>query len=319
VVREVAALRPALVVSETFAVIGRVVASSLGLPAVNVCAGHNLHPARALSLLAGHPGAYVSAECRRAVESLRDDHGLEDASPLCYATGLSRELNVYCEPPAYLDEEDRRAFEPVAFYGSLPADRGLGEPPAGRDDGPGLNVYVCFGTVAWRYWTPEALDVLSAISSALGRMPDTRAVISLGGTEVPGATIAELSRPNVRVERWVDQWSELAAADVCITHNGLNSTHEAVFHRVPMLSYPFFGDQPGLARRCQELGVALALAEAPLAVVGEEDVVDALARFRAQRERLGENIAQARRWELETVAQRANVIRRMVDLAGVTA
>jgi hypothetical protein len=259
------------------------------------------------------------------VETLREDHGLEDASPLCYLTGLSSDLNVYCEPPAYLSEEDRRAFEPVAFYGSLPADRGPGG-TAGENGaspfGPGgadLKVYVSFGTVAWRYWTPEALDALSAITAALGRMADVRAVISLGGAPVGPETLAELRRPNVRVETWVDQWSVLAAADVCITHNGLNSTHEAIFHRVAMISYPFFGDQPELARRCQDLGLAIPLAETPRAAITESVVASALARFRAERDSLRARAEEARRWELDTIAQRAAVIRRMVDLAGVTA
>ena len=40
-------------------------------------------------------------------------------------------------------------------------------------------------------------------------------------------------------------------ADLFVTHHGLNSTHEAIFNRVPMLSYPFFWDQPGLAAECR--------------------------------------------------------------------
>ena len=45
----------------------------------------------------------------------------------------------------------------------------------------------------------------------------------------------------------------LAAADVFVTHHGLNSTHESIAERVPMLSYPFQWDQPGMAERCQAL------------------------------------------------------------------
>ena len=44
VLREVAALRPALVVHDTFAVIGVVVANQLKLPRVAVCSGHNAAP-----------------------------------------------------------------------------------------------------------------------------------------------------------------------------------------------------------------------------------------------------------------------------------
>jgi hypothetical protein len=86
-----------------------------------------------------------------------------------------------------------------------------------------------------------------------------------------------------------------------------------------MISYPFFGDQPGLARRCRELGLALALTDAPLAPVSEDAVRHALARFRAAHEPLAARIEEARRWELETIAQRESVIRRILDLAAVPA
>ena len=44
IITDAAALTPALVVNNTFAVIGRVVASALGIPFVNVCAGHDRRP-----------------------------------------------------------------------------------------------------------------------------------------------------------------------------------------------------------------------------------------------------------------------------------
>ena len=48
---------------------------------------------------------------------------------------------------------------------------------------------------------------------------------------------------------------------VFVTHHGLNSTHEAIYHRTPMLSYPFFGDQPYLANRCRDLGLSVPLVD----------------------------------------------------------
>jgi len=66
-------------------------------------------------------------------------------------------------------------------------------------------------------------------------------------------------KPNVRVVEYADQWEALRESDVFITHHGLNSTHEAVFNRVPMISYPFFGDQPALAAKCRRFGSAVPL------------------------------------------------------------
>src|SRR5690606_32811107 len=68
-------------------------------------------------------------------------------------------------------------------------------------------------------------------------------------------------RAGAEVEPFADQGARLATADLFVTHNGLRSTHEAVHARVPMLSVPFFWDQPDLARRSAELGLAVPLTE----------------------------------------------------------
>ena len=100
--------------------IGHVVGRLLGIPYVNVCAGHNMDPARFVPVLREDPRARDLAELPACVEVLRERHGVDDASPFSYVSGLSPFLNVYCEPPQYLTETERQVFEPVAFFGSLP-------------------------------------------------------------------------------------------------------------------------------------------------------------------------------------------------------
>jgi len=315
--RDLEALGTSLVVYDTFAVVGFVVARVTGLPYVNVCAGHDVEPSRFVEVLRTDPRVKVAPECHRAVETLRTRHGITDASPFSYVTALSPHLNVYCEPPQFLDEGERHPFEPIAFYGSLPSLAEPFDPVDGAEDlrdpfgGAKLKVYVSFGTIVWRYYAAEALRALAAISEALGARPDTRTVISLGGAEVDAGSLA---KPNVTVARYVDQRRILAEADVYLTHQGLNSTHEAIFHRVPMLSYPFFWDQPGLARRCQGFGLALPLAAAPRAPIGREDVEKALATLLARREPMKRALAEARGWEVSVMGGRSAVLRRIADL-----
>ena len=190
VASELEAMGTSLVVYDTFAVIGRVAGHLLDVPYVNVCAGHNVTPARVPSLIPTFPEAAISPRCERAVELLRERYGMPDASPFSFASALSPHLNVYCEPAAYLADAEREAFEPVAFWGCLPSieqierKRRGGGPSYFGDDEAALKVYVSLGAIVWGYWVAEALDVLASLSDSLAETPGVRAVISLGGAEV---------------------------------------------------------------------------------------------------------------------------------------
>ncbi len=319
VVREVATFRPAIVVHDTFAVIGVAVANHLKVPRVNVCAGHNQAPKPTLEALRRDPRVSLSEECWRAVRLLRERHGMPDASPFSYVSALSPDLNVYCEPPEFLRAEEREPFEPIAFFGSLAPEEIGGETSAASafgeesDSTHRLRIYASFGAAIWRYYEDEALSALEALSEALSKMNDAVALVSLGGWRL-GERAARLVRRNLRVEQYVDQWNALREASVYLTHHGLNSTHEAIFHETSMISYPFFGDQPGLAKRCQELGLAVTLVDALRGPVGPGDVCAALARVAAEREAMRTRLAEARRWEIETIRARGSVIERIVDL-----
>lgn len=244
---------------------------------------------------------------------------MTDASSFSYVSTMSTDLNLYCEPPPFLRPEERAPFEPVAFFGSLwPDDPGYAGSraalsPFGQAAAGGLRVYASFGTVVWRYYEAAAIGSLDALADACADRPDVSALISLGGMGRP-ALAARLTRPNVRVEPYVDQWRVLSEASVCVTHQGLNSTHEAIFHRVPMLSYPFFWDQPALAARCADLGLAVPLAGAPRGPVTADMIASAFDRVERGRDEMSARLAEARRWELDTIAQRPAVVRRILGL-----
>ena len=170
--------------------------------------------------------------------------------------------------------------------------------------------------MSWRYWPAEVEETLRSLAEALGALRNARALLSLGGhADLDDRLASTLARPNVRVARYVDQWQVLQQADVFVTHHGLNSTHEAIYHRVPMLSCPILWDQPALARRCQELGLALPLMDAPRAALARERLGTALGRLRAEREELGRRLGVARGWEERVIAARVDVIRRIEALS----
>jgi MGT family glycosyltransferase len=310
-IAEVAAFAPDLVVYDSFAVIGRVVGEALGVPYVCVLSGHNADPARLVPAMAHDERVAISDACRAALAVLRTLHGWSDVSPFSYYDALSPHLNLACQPPAFLTEAERPAFAPLAFWGSLPPLDGRAPRRRAERAVPARRIYASMGTISWRYYVPEALGTLRAVAEAVGRRGDLEAVISLGGAAVDATALA---RPNVRVEGWVDQREQLAEADAFITHSGMNSTHEALFHRVPMVSYPMFADQPGLSARVCEFGLAVALAE-PRARVTADDVDAALERLMAMGPALDEALALAHARELEVVASRPAVVAQILALA----
>lgn len=316
IVGEMRALRPSLVVHDTFSVIGRVVAHHLAVPRVNVCAGHNLEPRRIIEAVHRDLAVRISESCEEAAAALRERHGIPDASPFTYVSARSPDLNIYCEPEEFLPPVARGPFEPIAFFGSVrPEDAVRSDVPVFPSAGgrvPAVRVYASFGTIVWHHFEAVALSALEALSEHLSGRDDASAVVSLGGRAVEGRAAA-LARPNVRVMSYVDQWQALGEATACLTHHGLSSTHEAIFGGVPMLSYPFFWDQPGLAARCGELGLAVPLTTTLRGPVDSIMIDAALARIEESRTVLRARLADARQWELDTIRRRPDVIRRIME------
>jgi len=315
--KAVHAIKPSLVIHDTFAVIGKVVARMLSLPHVNVCAGHQVLPAEFHEILRRHPQVHVSPRCVEAVESLRSRYGLRDAVPFWYVSAFSDDLNLYCEPPEFLAPEHRTVFEPVAFYGSFPDNessaRSNVEARPRPVDGHVRRAYVSFGTMIWPYRRKEALAALESIATAFSqRAIDT--TISFGGAAIDDSARAALGRPGITLESYVDQARALGAADVFVTHHGLNSTHEAIRHGVPMISYPFVWDQPGMARTCERLDLATPLTDQPMGAVSVDDVLAAIDRIETNGGRMRSALAVALGWEDAVVAGRPAVVQRMLEL-----
>ena len=84
---EVARLRPALLVYDSFMVVAPLIGRRLDIPYVGMRAGHAQVPAQAVTQIRRDPHVAISAACHAAVETLTASTGVIDASPLLLSAG----------------------------------------------------------------------------------------------------------------------------------------------------------------------------------------------------------------------------------------
>ena len=72
---------------------------------------------------------------------------------------------------------------------------------------------------------------------------------------------------NFQVAPNVDQVAVLQAADVFLTHCGMNSASEGLYCGVPLLLYPLTKEQQGVANRISQLGAGIMLKDSQPAAI----------------------------------------------------
>lgn len=117
-------------------------------------------------------------------------------------------------------------------------------------------IYVSLGTVN--------NDMPGFFRACVQGLADRYEVILSLGHQVAPAVLGELP-PHVTAAPWVDQLSVLADCDAFITHCGMNSVSEALWHGVPLILWPQTTEQCGVANRVAELGAGIFLADATAA------------------------------------------------------
>lgn len=216
---------------------------------------------------------------------LRRQHGVKGPGITGLVFGRS-DLNV-----VYTSRE----FQPCAdtfderfeFVGpSLPAASEAAVPATGDSNVP--LVYVSLGTLF-----NAAPDFYKACFAAFRDEP-VRVIMSIG-TNVSQAALGE-PPPNFVVAPHVPQLDVLARASVFLTHGGMNSVSESLYHGVPVVVVPQMAEQVIVGQRAEELGAGMCLTKDQTTPEHLRASVNRLVgdgRFRRQAAVLGQSLRTA--------------------------
>lgn len=284
--------RPDVVVFDSMAVWGKHLARSLRIPAASSCPAFLIDygarlPAEARTSSDGpprRPSLVARLRYRALAAYVQARFGAETPTVQAFFTNPGDRTLVYTS----------RAFTPRAerfgaayeFVGASIGERGdAGDFPLEALAGRRV-IYVAIGTIL----TNPAL--LRACVEAFGGSHDV-VVLSTGQT---GADALGTLPGNVIARPFVPQIDVLARASLFVTHCGMNSVTEALWHGVPMIAVPHTFEERHIAARVQELGAGVLLAQHGVTVdalrVAAERVLEQPS-FRAASEALGRTLREA--------------------------
>jgi len=116
-------------------------------------------------------------------------------------------------------------------------------------------LYASLGSQSLLAGREAAVSFLRAVAQGAASRPEWQLVLGTGGL----AEAADLPLPSDAVALpWVPQIPLLERAALMVTHGGLGTIKECIFHDVPMVVFPFGRDQPDNARRVVHHGLGLA-------------------------------------------------------------
>jgi UDP:flavonoid glycosyltransferase YjiC (YdhE family) len=153
--------------------------------------------------------------------------------------------------------------------------------------------------------------ILRAAIDALARLPDWQGIVAIGPT-----LSTEEFRPagdNVVVVNFAPQLGILKRASLMITHGGLNTVRECIYHGVPMIVCPLMRDQPGNAARVVYHGLGVASDPRRVSAETLRRLVETVGRAPAIRANVEAMAREFRRAEAEEPA--VDIVERMLAAA----
>ena len=250
VCRDIEALQPDCIVGDSMAFWAKLIAKKLSIPFVSSTTtfAFNRYSARVMKQGGGSLLALLLSmpKINRSLNRLRGK-GYAVKSVLDLIQNDNETHTVVYTSPEFQPCADTFS-DCYAFVGPILRPT---EYPMARDGRK--TVYISLGTVNNQH--PDFYR------NCLAAFRDTgyRVIMAVGGetdVESLGAIPA-----NFEVAPFVDQMAVLEIADLFLTHCGMNSVSEALYHGVPLVLYPQTPEQQGVANRVQELGAGHLLAD----------------------------------------------------------
>lgn len=245
---EMERLKPECIVADSMAVWGKAVALKLGIPFVSSTTtfAFNRYSARIMKQGVGELCSILFAmpKVKKDIRRLRDKgypiHNILDI----IQNDDKTDTIVYTSPqfqPCAETFSDRYAF----VGPSIRPAREVVEKKREK------LIYISMGTVN--------NDLLPLYQNCIKALKDTpwQVILSVGN-QVDLGRFGALPE-HISVYPTVDQIAVLKKADVFLSHCGMNSVSESLYHSVPLVMLPKTSEQGGVAARTEQLGAGLRL------------------------------------------------------------
>lgn len=243
--RTVDALRPDVIVSDSVAYWGKLVAMKCRIPYVcstttfafnRASSGYIRHGlGEALNLLVSLPK--VNRQIKRLQDRGYPVKGMLDIIQNDNSTNTIIYTSEYFQPCAETFP-DKYCFIGPSIRPVQTAMKKTAE----------TTIFLSMGTVVKKEAFFEAcIDALKGT--------DYQVIVASGKSRVPAENLPD----NIQVYEFVDQMAALAISDVFITHCGMNSASEGLYFGVPLILCPQTPEQAAVARRVEELGAGIRL------------------------------------------------------------
>lgn len=246
VCKEMAELKPDLIVADSMALWGKAVALKLGIPFVSSTTtfAFNQHSARIMKQGIGDLFKMILAVPKTTKQIKRlQGKGYPVKNILDIIASDDKTHTIVYTSPEFQPCSETFS-EKYAFVG--PSIRPASEKVEKRKD---KLIYISMGTV-----NNDMMPFYKACISAL-RDTDYQVIMSVGNL-VSIEDLGELPE-NISVYSHVDQIAVLEKADVFVSHCGMNSVSESLYFEVPLVMLPQTSEQKGVAERVSQLGAGI--------------------------------------------------------------